>query len=520
MLGCEERPSILDESLEISGPMVVGRYVAYLDHTRERLTILRPYHGTVRHVALGRRPASMSPSPHQDRLFVLCRGWLATHADEVDESPSLHVVDPETGDVEVTHLASPYDEIAVSDDDRYAVVFFSANRDPSDTEVFRNPNSVTVINLESGETFEKSVRSFGDVPRGVTFSPSTMAPLNPDGSLGTPRTLAVVFADGYITILDVNHPERREVTVRLALPGSSAVITPERVVFAPSTGTAYLRASGSNDVYVLTLTSRDSSDEDENDFVVSINTLAAGSVPADVALFNDGDRQMVLVANQQTEDVTVVDTQTAEFFTIDVGDPIDRILTYPPENPEVAVLFSQASPRQSVYFLELDDVEAHRGRNLTELRSDHYIVRVELIPNRALALVTHDDTRSVMSVLNIAEQTLSPFTGHAGLVGYALTVDGSLLAGYGQLQQRLGVVDLDHLSSHVVALDHLPSSVLALAATDDDLTDPELRTVVVDHGERFGMVTVLTEPLNSGREGAFVMSGFLLQGIFDERYGE
>ena len=57
----------------------------------------------------------------------------------------------------------------------------------------------------------RTLRSYGTVPTAITFSP----PLKlADG----PRTLAVIFADDFVTLLDVEHPTRSEVTIGLTLP--------------------------------------------------------------------------------------------------------------------------------------------------------------------------------------------------------------------------------------------------------------------------------------------------------------
>jgi hypothetical protein len=515
---CGGRPEIYEDPLRITGPIVVGRHLVYLDQTRERAVVLRPYEREVRHVLLGRNPSFMLPTPDQSRLVVICKGHVATTRDEQDEPPTMWIIDPETGESVVHDLGSPFDEVAISDDNRYAVAFFSADAEPGETEVFRNPNAVAILDLETGDLAEKNVRSFGDVPRGVVFSPSIMAPLLPDGSLGAQRTLAVVFADGYLTLLDVTHPERREVTVRLSLPGMDADVSPVEMVFAPFAGAAYLRASGTSDVYVLALTAREAASEDENDFVVSINTLSAGSFPSDVALFSDGGQQKVLIANQQSGDLTVIDALTARFVSIPVGDPVDRILVYPEQNPEVAVVFSQASPRRTIHFLDLANVEASRGRNLTTLEGAEPVVGIELIPGRAQALVVHDHDRSVISVLDLYERTLSPFTGHQALSDYAVTPGGELLAGFSGLDTRLGVVDLTHLTSRAVVLEHVPSQVLTLARDDDDSGDAELGAVIVVHDEPYGLLTVVPDPLHDTADTTFALRGFLIQDLFDDRH--
>jgi hypothetical protein len=316
--GCGSRPEIYETQLQLSGAIVVGRYLAYMDMTREKIVLVRPYTREVRHVTVGRRPSFMLPTPDNSRLLVICKGWVRTSRDEEDEEPSLHIIDPATGQSEVHEIGTPFDEVAVSDDNRYAVAYFSASAIPGPTEVFRNPNEVAILDMDTGDLAHKNVRSFGDVPRGVIFSPSTMAPVNPDSSLGEPRTLAVVFAEGYVTFLDVTHPERSEVTVRLTLPGMSDVIHAEQMVWAPEAGAAYLRASGTSDIYAFSFLARSPSNNLENDFVISINTLAAGSVPADVAVFTDAGERKVLLANQQSRDLTVIDAYTSQFVTIPV----------------------------------------------------------------------------------------------------------------------------------------------------------------------------------------------------------
>ena len=43
--------------------------------------------------------------------------------------------------------------------------------------------------------------------------------------------------------------DRKQITVPLAKPDSSAAVTPREVVFSPASGTIFVRASGSSDVF-------------------------------------------------------------------------------------------------------------------------------------------------------------------------------------------------------------------------------------------------------------------------------
>jgi hypothetical protein len=516
--GCGGRPDVYDEPLEVAGPIVVGRHLAYMDKSRERITLVRPYTREVDQVEVGRRPSFMLPSPDDAKLLVVCKGWIAKEKGEKDEDPSLHVIDPVTGESEVHTLESPFDEVAVSDDNRHAVAFFSANSGPGDDEVFRNPNAVAILDLQTGDLVHKTVRSFGDVPRGVIFSPHTMAPVRSDGTLGEPRTLAAVFATGYITLLDVTNPERSEVTIRLTLPEMTQEIVGQEMVFVDEAGTAYLRASNTNDIYAFTLTARQPEDEVQNDFQVSINTLAAGSSPGDIAVFTDEGEQKVLVANRQSENVTLIDAHTSQFVTVTVGDPVDRILLYPEEEPHTAVLYSQAGRRSAVHFLDLRNLEENKGRNLSTLNAAEPVLSVDPIPARDAALVVHTDDRAVLSVLDLETRTLNPLTAHNTLSSFAFTASGGLLAGFTAGSDQIGLVDMSDLSVRTLQLLYRPAKVIGMRLPEGEEPGYEMNTLVVTHGGPFGRVTVIPNPRQADTENVYVMSGFLMEGFLDDRF--
>jgi len=494
----------------------VGHHLAFLDKTRERVTLVRPHTREVTHVDVGRQPSFMLPTPDGAQLIVICKGWVADQRDEEDEPPSMVLIDPAAPEAAVSYdLGSPFDEVAVSPDSRYAVAFFSATSTPGVNEVFRNPNAVALLDLEApdGEPIPKTVRSFGDVPLGVLFSPPEMAPLETDGTLGQPRTVAVVFADGYVTFLDMAHPERSEVTVHLTLPDHPQTVIPQQIVFAPEAGTIFLRCAGANDIYAFTLTARSPADPTENDFVISINTLAAGSIPADVGVFMDEGQRKILVANQGSSDLTIIDAVTSEFVNIPIGDPVDRVLLYPQDAPTMAVIFSQGSTRTRIHFLDLPDVESQVGQNHAVLTTNAPVQNIELIPGRDQALVLHDDTHSVMSVLDLTQRTLSPITAQGQLGGYVFTSDGAHLAGFTYATTQVGVIDLSNLSVRTLQLTHTPTRIFALQADLDVAGDAESRTLVVDHGDPAGRLSVIPNPSDPSRTSTYVLSGFLYDGL-------
>jgi hypothetical protein len=517
---CGGRSADYDRSLLVSSPIVVGRHLAYLDQGRERVTLVRPVTGEVRHVPVGRRPAFILPAADGARALVVCKGWVARERSEVDEAPSLHVVDARTGETAVHRLGQPFDEVALSPDGRWAVAFFSATAQPGPDEVLRNPNAVAILDLEATgadvQPREKTVRSFGDVPLGVVFSPPTMAPIATGGGSGDPRTLAVVFAAGYVTFLDVTAPDRSEVTVHLTLPGQGQTVIPEEMVFAPDSGTIFLRAAGANDIYAFTLAARTPPTATANDFVISVNTLAAGTTPGDVAFWDASDGRKILVANQGSRDLTVIDAPTSQFVNLPVGDPVDRLILWPPVAPTVAVAFSQASQRSRIHFLDLGDVEARGTQNLDVLETNDPVANIVPIPGRDQALVLHASSSGVLSVLDLAQRTLSPLTAHGSLAGYVFTSTGTTLAGFTAGWSQLGLIQLDHLSVRTLQLGSNPLRVLALAPPAGEAADAETAALVVDHGDLGGRLTVVPYPEVPDRSTSFVLSGFLLGGLLGE----
>ena len=94
----------------------------------------------------------------------------------------------------------------------------------------------------------KTIRSFGSVPEGITLSPPMVVPGATDA---TPRTFAFILSSNNLTMLDVTHPDRREISIRLDLGGTPVI--PQEVVFAPNTASAYVRSDNARDVLQVIL---------------------------------------------------------------------------------------------------------------------------------------------------------------------------------------------------------------------------------------------------------------------------
>jgi hypothetical protein len=127
------------------------------------------------------------------------------------------------------------------------------------------------------------------------------------------------------------------------------------------------------------------------------------------------------------------------------------------------------------------------------------------VPGRDLAMIVHDDNRTVLGLLDVAFGSVSPLQGIGRLDSYAFTATGDFLVGATAGFARLGLLELDNLHPTDLRLDEAPDRVFALANG----------TIVVDHGDPFGRVTVV--PSTAAERGdARVLSGFLLADLIAE----
>lgn len=495
---CGGRADIWDEPLVMSEPVALADQVAWLDRTREETVLLRPFPYRLRRVAAGAAPARIEASPDGTHLAVLSAG-------DEDEgvAPALTWIDGATGEAASYAIASPFDQIALDAGGRFGLAYFGA---ASEVEqgVFRNPNEIAILDLSEPPSDEnprlRTVRSFGSTPLGVVFSPPLC--LVAESSPCEERTLLCVLAAGAVTFIDLAHPDRSEITLRLQVDGAPLVV-PAEILFAPDQGTAFVRGDGSSDVLMINLLPREPDAADGNDWWPSLNQLSAGDGPADLAWFDDAGRRKVLVVNRDSEDVSVIDAATANFVRIEVGAPVDRALLYPEDLPRTALLWASTRTDAAVHFLDLSGVEEAEGGALEDVGMGRAVRDVLRAPDGIHALVIHDDARTVLSVLDLDERTVSPVEGAAALSDFGFS--GATLVGISPGQRRVGFLDMTNLHPWDARLDRDPESLSVLGSG----------AVVVHHAAQAGSVTALPS-VGADERDAVRIDGFLLDGILEE----
>lgn len=507
---CEDaRPHVWDRARTVLGPVPLKAQVAYVDSALDRVTLVdlandRP---ALHHVQVGRNAAYAIPSPDRHRLFVITRGEEAITEGQIDQPPQLWVVDADHPDAPPTAYAigSPFDRVAVSPDGSTAIAYFSAGG-ADGAGFFRNPNELAIVNLAAAPSDDaasanpvlETIRSFGSVPSGIVLSPPMAVAGATDPS---PRTFGFVLSANTVTVLDVTHPRRREISIRLDTAGTN--VMPQEIVFAPNTASAYVRSDGAGDVLQVLLQPTLPTAPEGNDYHPVLAELGAGGGPSDIAVYDDASgRRYVLAATPNTHEIVVIDADTAQFRAIPISDPIDRILLFPSgegATPHVALLASVGSHLPRVSVLALDDLQDPLAQaRLDTIVLDQTIRDVVPVPDRELAMLVHDDARTVLGLLDLETQSTAPLLGVGRLDSYDFSPDGSHLIGATAGVSRIGFLALDNLHPTDFRLDDLPAKVIATANGK----------IFVDHGQPLGEATIIPSP-GATRADATLLSGFL-----------
>ncbi len=506
LVGCawnDDRPIAWDRSRKVIGPVAMKSKVAYVDSALDRVTLvdLAPDTPGISAVSIGREAFAAIPSHDRHRLFVITRGEEAIRHGQIDQEPMLWSIDTETpGAPPVAYvLGSPFDRLAISPDNSIAVAYFSA-AGPDASGFFRNPNELAVIDLTlppSGDNPKlETIRSFGSVPDGIVLSPPLIVP---GSATTTPRTFAFILSANNLTVLDTANPDRREISIRLDLGG--APVLPREVVFARTHATAYVRSDNARDILQVVLEGVPQASDEANDYRPVLAELGAGGGPTDIAVYDDaGGRRYVLASTPNTREVVVIDAETAQFRSIRVDDPIDRILLFPVgAAPTKALFASVAGKTKRVHVLELEEIaDPLRPATLHAIALNQAVRDVVPVPGADRAMLVHDDARTVLGVLDMDNESTSPLLGVGRLDSYDFSPDGRHLIGATANEDRIGFVALDNLHPTDFRLDHAPTRVLATANGK----------VFVDHGDLLGHATIIPS-VDATRDDALVLAGFL-----------
>ena len=274
---------------------------------------------------------------------------------------------------------------------------------------FRNPNELAIIDLtqppsDTNPTL-KTIRSFGSVPEGISLSPPMVVPGADDAD---PRTFAFILSSNNLTVLDTRHPDRREVSIRLDLGGQP--VMPREVVFAPNTASAYVRSDNARDVLQVILEAVPPATPGGNDYRPRARRARRRRRPDR----HRGLRRRVAAPLHPRGDAEHErgrrDRRRHRAVPLRAARRSDRSHPAVPDRRRHA-----AAPRRCsrsigaklkrVYVLDLEHInDPLTQTTLRTIALDQPVRDVVPVPGRELAMLVHDDARTVLGLLDMHDR--------------------------------------------------------------------------------------------------------------------
>ncbi len=533
LLACSPADQRYAQPFRLSGPVALESSVAYVESSSATLFMIDPAAATLRarRVLVGQDPLLPVRRAQHDEMMVLCRGERGQPG-VPQESPSLRLVPAdETKPVRVVPLGTRFNTLSQSDDGRFVLAHSGPTQGDLTADLLLNPNEIAIVDMDAPtpKAVSRTVRSFGSVPLGVTFS----GELNlPEG----PRRLAVVRSQGYVTIIDLTNPTRTEITVPLLLPDDRRVVTPTKVIFESKDKepTIFVLASGADDIYALRLVAVPAAERsaDGNDFRPVLSQLGAGRGPADMAIFGAEGQPRLLVVSAGSQDAYVIDARSSRSTRIQLEAPANRIYLFEDTSPAQptkslprALLTGIGTEARVVSFLDLDQIEDLKQRNLETSRPlAAPATDLRLFPLRGAAVLSHQGKGIGigLSVIDLRRRSISPLGSQSlpGVVEAPAPSDKLWIAanpGAGGIQDstgqtigyRVAFLSLGDLSGKEVRVDAPVQQILPLGRSRD------MRSrVILTHPSPVGYLTVL-DGESPDRTTARSLQGFLLDDLLE-----
>ncbi|MFN3198901.1 MAG: hypothetical protein ACE366_10890 [Bradymonadia bacterium] len=398
-MGCGERDSRWEQSLQVSGVVVLGDSLVYSHPDLQAVSLFTPGELDLRLIALEARPRAVVPSPNGDGVLILDDQRGATWLPVSDEAARIRYSMP-----------ADFDQAIFSPEGDRAVAFFGPEESTDDASpVIRNPNEIAIFDLttapgESNPT-PRTLRAFGESLTTLVIDPQREL-------MGRSRQLAWVLSDQYVTLIDLAEPSATERTIHLVPEGAEETITPAQVLLGEvqDRPMAFIRAEGTEQLFALSF---EQAPEDERTIPKpSLNLLVSGRQPSDMVLETLPDGVRVLSVNAGESSVAMVDPVTGRRVRVSVDHDIRQVRTFMAMRPEgdegpYALLWSEGSAHVSV--ADLTVLETRRSQAVSTLALPGAVRLMEPLPTlrRALAWV-EEEGKETLVILDLDEGTATP----------------------------------------------------------------------------------------------------------------
>lgn len=506
--GCPEPAPLFQQPYDTLGPIAVGGRVAWIDQRRGLVHLVTPtLDRDAAHdvVSIGHDPQVATTDAEGTRLLVVTHG-TAGGPGVAAEDEALWVIDARTAATERWDVKSPFTAIGVHPDGHRLFLHFDQSVQQR-SELVYNAHEIAVIDLDepAGPNNPRldTVRSFEQVPSRVVFAP-------PVQIAAEEIHFAAVLSADYVTLFDLDHADRTELSIPLTLDPTLDHVDPNEVVFhQPDPGVdpvLYVAASGAQDVFAFTLRGIEETTQGGHHFVVAPNLYAVGAMPSDLepVALEDGDALLVTTGAPQ---LWIIDTRSSQATTVHLEAPATEVLPVPEADGVPAELLLWASGSSVVQFALLEGLADSVERQIDTVGLPGPVADVQLLPDGVSAAVVHSDAQRSISILRLDERAASALTATAPLDRSVWSADGATLFVASGYDARLSIIDVADRHPEDLRLDEDPTGLLLVPGAD---------VLVVTHDSAEGLVTLI-DATRPSRETARMLQGFLLEGLLDQR---
>ena len=531
--GCDSsNPSFWQPKNDLLPMVALDDRIAYVEKNSHTAYLLDPADASFKPqvVTVGKAPVAAVKHNGSNQMLVVSQGEAGS-ASVKRIKPQLQIADaiPNPNAAPVP-LDGRFDGLAQSADGRFVILYHASSApDASDTGLY-NPNEMTIVEFAPPAYSTilkhtlKSIRSLGGVPARIEFSPSY--PFEAGA-----RALAVVLSQNYVTILDLDHPDRTEISVPLCPQSTGCTYGPDQILFDPANLNIYVRAGNANDIFQITLTDLWPTlpSDGSNDFLASLSMLSVGANPASMALYGSGKDTRLAVVAPAIKSLVIIDPSTSRALNIATSVPTNVIVPFTSVDSagtakQRAMLVDTVNGGTSVLFADLGDVETIGGLAIKDspLRAPASDVRPLVDQGIAVLVLGKYTAISAFTVVEFGEnprfveitassvfdnpyfETRNPSRLWGAVAGTKLS--------YLNLVARVGE---DNLASNAIPLDQQITSIQALNTKSAD----GIRHLVVDHSNpsdpnQIGNLTFLDAD-KPDRTTARTAYGFLLSNYLE-----
>ena len=399
-------------------------------------------------------------------------------------------------------LQGRYGELSLSDDGKYAVAFRALGS-------LTLQNAVEVIDLaraldgEAGASQVVDLSLDGRAPTRIVFSPATFA-----------RRLALAPLDNALQVIDLEHPERREISITLSEQRSLA---PGEILFTDRQ--IFVQSAGDQRVISFQLVELP---RGQHSFQLAPSVLTASGPVSDIALTGAGETLRVLALGTRLD---VLDPVVGNHVALDAsGFPqLEQFIGRSPVDEQQApraMLYGRG--RSDVGFVDLGASGAWPNRRVERVALSEPIAELLPVPERKLAVGTHASGR--MSLIDLEDRTVKVVLLDGPAHGLLVDTAGTPARLWVETTQRtLGIVDLATFVPTMLPVtlgEPLGTSELRRASAAPGLGNlllvpgAQRRRVAVLQASASGHVTLL-DAADPQPATARELVGIFLSGLFD-----